>query len=82
MGSTVTYSYVVTNTGNVTLTNVTITDPLSGLSALVCDPTGTVNLAPGDELKCTATYTTDQGDIDAGLGKLFHRANGAGKLHV
>ena len=74
---TITYEFVAENTGNVTLTNVTITDPLSGLSALVCDPTGTVNLAPGDELKCTATYTTDQGDIDA--GKVENTATAKGK---
>ena len=32
-GRPVTYSYAVTNTGNVTLSPVTVTDPMSGLSA-------------------------------------------------
>ena len=76
-GEMITYTFVAENTGNVTLTNVTITDPLSGLSALDCDLTGTVNLAPGDKLTCTATYTTDQGDIDT--GKVENTATAKGK---
>ena len=77
IGEMITYTFVAENTGNVTLTNVTITDPLSGLSALDCDLTGTVNLAPGDKLTCTATYTTDQGDIDT--GKVENTATAKGK---
>ena len=41
----ITYSYLVTNTGNVTLNPVTVTDPMTGLSAINC-PTST--LTPGD----------------------------------
>ena len=43
-GVLITYSYVVTNTGNVTLTSVHVTDPMSGLSAVNCP-----NLDPGAE---------------------------------
>ena len=53
VGVFITYTYVATNTGNVTLNNVTISDPLPGLSALSCVPTQPGTLAPtrGDELQ-------------------------------
>lgn len=62
-GEVVTYSFVVTNTGNATLTSVTVTDPLPDLSAVSCPQT---TLAPGETTTCTATYTVSQADIDAG----------------
>jgi uncharacterized repeat protein (TIGR01451 family) len=62
-GVPVTYSYVVTNTGNVTLNPVTVTDPMSGLSAITCPVT---SLAPTGSETCTAAYTTTQADVDAG----------------
>jgi uncharacterized repeat protein (TIGR01451 family) len=62
-GTPVTYSYKVTNTGNVTLTSVGVTDPMTGLSAISCPGT---TLAPGASETCTATYTTTQADVDAG----------------
>ena len=62
-GTPVTYSYQVTNTGNVTLNPVTVTDPMTGLSAITCPST---SLAPGATETCTATYTTTQADVDAG----------------
>ena len=34
----ISYAFAVTNTGNVTLTDVTVTDPLPGLSAVTCVP--------------------------------------------
>ncbi len=62
-GAETTYSYQVTNTGNVTLNPVTVTDPMSGLSAIACPFT---QLAPGAGGTCTATYTTTQADVDRG----------------
>ena len=62
-GTAVTYQYAVTNTGNVTLTSVRVTDPMPGLSAVTCD---TTTLAPLASETCTATYTTTQADVDAG----------------
>jgi uncharacterized repeat protein (TIGR01451 family) len=67
VGQTVTYSFLVTNTGNVTITDPTIDEgEFTGsgdLSAIDC-PAGAV--APGDDITCTATYTVTQADVDAG----------------
>jgi LPXTG-site transpeptidase (sortase) family protein len=59
---TVSYSFTVTNTGNVTLTNVMVTDPLITVHG------GPITLAPGvtDNSTFTGTYTLKQSDIDAG----------------
>ena len=62
-GTPVTYSYLVTNSGNVTLTAVNVTDPMTGLSTITCPDT---SLPPGDSETCTATYTTTQADVDRG----------------
>ena len=62
-GTLVTYSYKVTNTGNVTLDPVVVSDPMAGLSDLSCPDT---SLGPQDSETCTATYTTTQGDVDHG----------------
>ncbi len=63
-GDTIAYTFIVTNTGNVTLTGVTVTDPMVG--AVTC-PAGP--LAPGGSKTCTATYTLTQADVDAGGGR-------------
>lgn len=60
----VAYTVVATNTGNVALTNVTVTDPLLG-EDLAC-PTAPATLAPGESMTCTGTYGVTQGDLDAG----------------
>ncbi len=65
-GNVLTYTYDVTNTGNVTLANVTVTDPHSGLSAVTCVPAQGSILAPGAAMQCTATYAITQADVDAG----------------
>jgi uncharacterized repeat protein (TIGR01451 family) len=62
-GTPITYSYTVTNTGNVTLDPVTVTDPMAGLSPISCPAT---SLAPWVSETCTATYTTTQSDVDHG----------------
>jgi len=66
-GSTISYTFVVTNTGNVTLTTLAVSDPLLGT---VSCPTAT--LAPSASTTCTATYALKQSDVDAG-----HVANSA-----
>src|SRR5690606_1190718 len=69
------YAFLVTNTGNVTLTDVTVNDPLltdAGVS-LDQDPQ---TLAPGGSFTFTATYTPTQADIDA--GRVENTATGTG----
>ncbi|MCZ6594582.1 MAG: VWA domain-containing protein, partial [Bacteroidetes bacterium] len=63
-GDTITYVFTVTNTGNVTLTNITVTDPLV---TMVGGPIA--SLAPGgvDTTTFTASYVITQPDIDAGM---------------
>ncbi len=58
-GDVITYTIAITNTGNVTLTGLTIADPLTGDEACPV-----VTLAPLASTNCTATYTVQQSDID------------------
>jgi uncharacterized repeat protein (TIGR01451 family) len=59
-GDQIEYTFVVENDGNVSLTDVTVVDPLFGLSF------GPVDLAPGESEVYTYTYTVTQADVDAG----------------
>ncbi|RLV51869.1 hypothetical protein D9V41_16730, partial [Aeromicrobium phragmitis] len=63
----VTYTFEATNTGNVTLRDVSIADELEGLSDLEYVWPGDESvLAPGESVTATATYTLTQADIDRG----------------
>ena len=77
-GDVINYTITATNTGNVTLTNVTVTDP--NADTLVCTPTIPVaSLAPGGVIDCDATIVITQADVDA--GSVFNAAcvdDGAG----
>jgi hypothetical protein len=65
-GDTLSYSYLLTNTGNVTLVGpFTVADD----RATVTCPATPAALAPGASITCTATYTVTQADIDAGFVK-------------
>ncbi len=70
-GQTVTYTFVVTNTGNLTLAGVGVTDSQTApAGALTTGPTCTSStLAPNATTLCTATYTVTQADIDHGSVK-------------
>ena len=61
VGETITYNFTVTNTGNVTLTNITISDPLPG----VIVTGGPISLAPGqsDSTTFVGTYTLTLQDL-------------------
>ena len=66
-GQTVTYHYLVTNTGNTTLTGVSAVDTAfsgTGTPPVVTCPVTT--LAPQASTTCTGTYMVTQADIDAG----------------
>ena len=65
VGQIIHYTIVATNDGNVTLTNVVVTDPK--VSGLDCTPALPVaSLVPGGTITCTATHTVTQADLDAG----------------
>ena len=60
-GETIDYTYTVTNTGNVTLHRVALTD--DRLGPVSCPLT---ELAPGATMTCTARYVTTRADVDRG----------------
>ena len=62
MGETISYTFTVSNDGNVTLTNVTVSDPKVTVSG---GPT-TLDVGETDSTTFTGTYTITQADIDAG----------------
>ncbi|WP_206038443.1 DUF11 domain-containing protein [Rhodococcus sp. HNM0569] len=68
-GDVVDYSFVVTNNGNVTLTDVQVDDVEwngeNPLGPITCPPEA-ASLAPNASITCTASYTVTQGDIDRG----------------
>ena len=78
LGDTVTYTLVVENTGDVTLSNVSLTDALvdaNGTSLTLTTPlvldsssagSSAASLLVGGRLTYTATYVITQSDVDAG----------------
>ncbi len=61
---TLNYSYVVTNTGTISLTQVGVTDNL--VPTVTCPLSPTANLAPGASETCTGSYTTTSTDVSNG----------------
>ena len=60
-GQVVPYSYLVTNTGNVTLTGITVTD--NKVASVSCPAT---TLAPGASMTCTGSHTVTAAEFAAG----------------
>lgn len=60
-GDVISYTLTVTNTGNVTLSNVTVVDPMTGLNRSIGA------LVPGGIESLTTSYTVTQADMDRGL---------------
>ncbi|MFZ1703465.1 MAG: hypothetical protein WAT79_03915, partial [Saprospiraceae bacterium] len=60
LGQNIDYTFLVTNTGNVSLTNVLVTDPLFGLNF------GPVTLAPNGSQSFMYGYTVTQEALDTG----------------
>ncbi|GMA33448.1 DUF7507 domain-containing protein [Litorihabitans aurantiacus] len=67
-GTEVTYTFVVTNTGNVTITDAApVETAFSGTGELgPITPVSVATLAPGEQAVFTAVYTVTQADVDAG----------------
>jgi protocatechuate 3,4-dioxygenase beta subunit len=72
VGAPVTWTYVITNTGLLTLTNLILTDDKVGLvgpgGLSNCPPANTI-LGPGDSIHCTATGVAQAGQY-ANLGNV------------
>ncbi|MEG3791275.1 OmpA family protein, partial [Lysobacter sp. CCNWLW3] len=61
LGDTLTYTVTVTNTGNVTLTDVVVTDNKIAPNTIAC-----ASVAPAGTCVLTGTYRVTQADVDAG----------------
>jgi uncharacterized repeat protein (TIGR01451 family) len=65
VGDVITYNYTVTNSGNITINNVSVSDVHLGAGTLgTITPATVATLAPGASANFSASYTTVQGDID------------------
>lgn len=75
VGETVRYTFVVTNTGTVPLTNITIADTLAGVTV----SGGPIALTQGNSnsIAFTALYALRQSDIDA--GQVVNAATASGR---
>ena len=93
VGSVITWTIEVTNNGNVTLTNLHVTDDFAdlgecvpaadaGLTKLAAVTADAVvlggSLGPGASFTCTATHTVTQDDIDDGSYTNLATASGEG----
>ncbi len=72
VGTEITYTIEVENTGNVNVSNVTVSDPLTGLNRNIG------SLAPGEDESITTSYTITQADIDRGSVSNTATASGTG----
>ena len=70
------YSYVIRNTGNVTLSGTfAVTDDKASVS---CTQPGDGALSPNETLSCSASHAITQGDLDAGAVTNRATATGGG----
>ena len=67
VGETISYSFTVTNTGNLPVNNIFLSDPNADAGSLSCTPATPFSLLPGASVTCTAVHTITQADIDAGV---------------
>ena len=69
VGDVISYSYVVSNSGNVSLTGpVTVSDDKTTVSCPAVTTDGNLDdfLDPGESVTCTASYTITQDDLNGG----------------
>ncbi|WP_319503651.1 Ig-like domain-containing protein [uncultured Draconibacterium sp.] len=71
VGDVLNYSLSVKNTGNVSLSNVSVADPLTGMYQVF------QNLAPGSDSTLHTSYTIKQADLDVGKIVNIASANGS-----
>ncbi len=65
VGDVLTYSYAVSNAGNVTINGVSVSDIHLGMGTLgPITPASVASLSPGANTLFTASYTAVQGDVD------------------
>jgi hypothetical protein len=65
VGDVIHFTLVTSNTGNIILFNVKITD--RNLDTMDCTPAQPTTLAPGDSLACTGNYTITPVDFNQGM---------------
>jgi uncharacterized repeat protein (TIGR01451 family) len=77
-GQTITYTYVIKNSGNITLgpAQFTVTDSLIGPTSFSCG--ASISLAPNATVTCTATYTVSQADLNSATVTNIATASGGG----
>ncbi|MFW2590133.1 DUF7507 domain-containing protein [Sagittula sp. SSi028] len=73
-GDTIAYTFTVTNTGNVDLSGVTVTDLTADVSG---GPIPLLEVGVGDSITFTATYTITPADFAAGFVENTAEATGA-----
>jgi uncharacterized repeat protein (TIGR01451 family) len=71
VGNVISYSFLVTNTGDVVINNLSVADDMATDES--CPLT---TLAPTESTTCTASYTIIQADLDAGSVSNTASANG------
>src|SRR5690606_1216402 len=66
-GTVITYTFTVTNTGNITVHDIVVIDELAGLVWDEANPDGVIGtLGAGESATVTATYTVTAADVETG----------------
>ena len=81
VGQQIAFTLNARNTGNVTLTNLVVTDPNAAMGT--CTPALPATLAPGATITCSAVHTVTQADLTAlSISNTAHIAADAGVADV
>lgn len=65
LGEVVPYRYTISNTGNVTVSQIELIDQMAGIRDLNCGASP-FELAPDESRECTASHLVTQSELDAG----------------
>ena len=76
-GDTISYRYLVKNTGTTTVSSIAVSDNL--VPVVNCPQP---SLAPGASETCTGSYSATQSDVDAGFVTNMATASGANPAHT